>query len=88
MVVLVTCFEVMITSPLGLLHGVQTGRKNTEKHCVLSHHVECEFVLYCEKCRLVVRYHGGSHMMEGGISAWDWVERQPPYIQSLAHTQP
>ena len=33
LVVLATYFEVMITSPLGLLHRVQVGRKSAEKYC-------------------------------------------------------
>ena len=24
--------------------------------------------------------HAGSHMMEGGVTAWDWLKRQPPII--------
>ena len=77
-----TYFVIMITSPRRPLHRMHTIEKSAEKHlqrkCTVLERIE--FVPYRDSVPIIISisHCTGSHMTHWGVTAWDWVKRQPP----------
>jgi len=78
-----TYFVIMITSPRRPLHRMHTTEKSAEKHlqrkCTV---LDLELVPYRYRdgvpIIISISHCTGSHMTHWGVTAWDWVKRQPP----------
>jgi len=79
-----TYFVIMITSPRRPLRRMHTTEKSAEKHlqrkCSVLERIE--FVPCRDSVPIIISisHCTGSHMTHWGVTAWDWVKRQPPLI--------
>ena len=79
-----TYLVIMITSPRRPLHRMHTTEKSAEKHLQRKCTV-LERIVFCtlpRQCADISISHWGSHMTHLGVTAWDWVKRQPPLQHS------